>query len=175
MLNLKKEIGKNSLSSIVISELTDTHKIARYAAQHHKKICYVNCSRPYQSLLVDFKINKINSSPFFFIDCITKTVVKKPKKEKKVIFISKPTAYEEIKKTVCKLLQQKQCDLLIFDSISSLLVYKKDVMVTMFLHGIMAMMKGFHCPAIFLLHSEDVEKKTIKQLGVVVDKIVYLK
>jgi len=81
---------------------------------------------------------------------------------------------EEIKKTIWKILREEKYDLLIFDSVSDLLVYEKEIKVLMFLHSVTATIKGLGCPALFILHSEDTEKEVIKFLGMMVDKTIRL-
>lgn len=174
MFNLKKDIEQNCQSFIVIAKSTEISQIISYAAQNHQRICYVSFQQPYYDFLLFCKTNKINPPKFFFIDCITKTVVKKPKKEEKVIFISKPTAYDEIKKTIWKVLQEEKYGLLIFDSLSDILIYEQEMKTLMFLHSLTATIKGQGCPVLFILHSEDTEKETIKQLGMMVDKTIEL-
>lgn len=175
MFNVKKVFNGVITSLAVAEDVYSVMDIVQSANKNYKKICYISFSKPYHSFLKYFKMNKINPDKFFFIDCITKSVVKEPKKEKNVVFVSAPNAFGEINDAVRKTLMQRSFDIIIFDSLSSMLVYEKELFVTRFLHGLIPMIKGLDCKTVFIVLKGDVEVDLVRDLGMLIDNTVEIK
>lgn len=175
MINLKKETEGVLNVLVVAPELNSVLDILGSAAKEYDKVCYVTFSRPYHSFIKYFQVNKIDMDKFFFIDCITKLAIKRPEKTKNCIFLSGPNAFTEVNDTIRNVLQKKRFDLLIFDSLSSLLIYEKEDFVMRFLHGLAAMIKASNCKSVFIVLKKDVETNTVKNLGMLIDKTLLLK
>ncbi len=174
MFNIKTET-KGALTSLVVTaDVNSILAVINSASKEYKKILYVTYSRPYFSFGDYFKKNKINPNNFFFIDCITRSAVKKPVKVNNGVFISGPKAFEEIQGAIYKKLKTTKFDVLIFDSLSSLLVYEKEMFVSRFLHQLAAMIKGHNCKAAFVILHKDVDFNFVKTLGMLTDKTIYL-
>lgn len=176
MLNLKTELAGVMAALAVTGRIESSSDLLYSAAQKFNKICYVTISKPSHTFSTFFKVNKINPDKFFFIDCITKSVVKGTKKEKNTVFVSGPNDFRGIEKAIRKvlLLQQQQVDLLIFDSLSSLLVYEKEIFITRFLHALTAMIKGFHGKSVFIVLQKDVDMDMARNIGLTMDKTIYV-
>lgn len=172
---IKKELEKGLTILTVFPSIKHVEDFVENVAKNYKKVCYVSFSKPYNSFVKHPEINKISLNKFFFIDCITKSVIKRPEKVKNCIFVSSPTAFTEIKETIRKVLQKKSFDILIFDSLSSLLIYEKEAFVTRFLHGLIAMIKSIGCKSVFIILEKDVERNVVKNLGMLTDKTLWLK
>lgn len=175
MKNFKKELEGRTISLVVIHDIDSTIDIIRNAAKNYKKICYVSFNKPYHYFLEYLKVKKIDPNKFFIIDCITKSVVGRPKKAKNCVFVSSPSAFAEVNDVIRKTLQEKKFDFLIFDSLSSVLIYEKELFVTRFLHTLVAMIKGINCKAVFIILKKDVDKDVVHNLGMLTDKTIYLR
>lgn len=172
--NLKQELAGQIAVLAVTGAPNSFHDIILDAAEKYNKICYISINKPYYSFLDYFSIHKINPKKFFFIDCITKTVIKQPKKSDNCLFVSSPAAFDEINESVQKTLQKKKFDLLIFDSLSSLLIYQQELFITRFMHGLTAMVKGFHNKAVFIVLEKDIGMELARNMGMLMSKTIYL-
>jgi len=85
------------------------------------KTCYISFNKSCNSIREDI-IEKVDIDKFYSIDAITK-LLKEPVNNNKCKFIS-PYEIEEIKETT-KDFVKKGCNLIIFDSLSNLLVYEQ--------------------------------------------------
>lgn len=173
MFNIKKQIGENLTSLVVVSDLDSIVDVIGSAAKNYNKICYVSFSRPYHSFLKYFEQNNIPPDNFFFIDCITKSSIK-PKKTENAVFISSANNFPEIQKTIRKTLSEKKFDILVFDSLSSTLVYEKEAFLIRFLHTLAGMIKAFQIKSAFLVLEKDINFNLIKSLGMQTDKTIFL-
>lgn len=172
---IKIELEKGSIFLVVAPDVNSSSDFVVSLAKNYKQIyylSYVTLSKPYHALVKHFKFRKIDAKRFFFIDCITKSVIKRPKKVKNCVFVPNLT---DLKKTLRKILQSKKFDILIFDSLSSLLVYEKEQPAAKFLHELSVMIKCLKRKAIFIILEKDVEKSVIKHFGMLTDKTLWLK
>lgn len=174
MLDLKTELAEVMAALVVTGRIESSNDVLYSAAQKFNKICYVTINRPYHTFSGFFEVNKIDPQKFFFIDCITKSVVGKTHKNNGVIFVSSPNDFEGIEKKIRQVLQKQKIDLLIFDSLSSLLIFEKGVFVTKFIHGLAAMIKGFQGKSVFIALEKDAGLDMAKKIGMLMDKTIYV-
>lgn len=174
MVSLKKELGAGVASLVVAPDMDSVLDILGSASKDYGKVCYVSFSKPYSSFSDYFKFNKISPSDFFIIDCITKSVIGETKDVENCAFVSSQTAFGEVFDTLRDALQNKKIDILLFDSLSSMLVYEKELFVTRFLHKLVAMTKGLNCKSVFIVLKSDVETDAVENMGMFVDQTINL-
>ncbi len=86
------------------------------------KVCYVLLRTPYKYFISDLKQNNLYSNDFFFIDVLSSHYVKQ-KNSKNCIYLDYPEV-DALVETAKEQFSEKKCQVLLFDSISSLLKYQ---------------------------------------------------
>lgn len=127
-----------------------------------KKIGYITLNRPYSSIHMKGDI--------YFVDAITATV-QKPALANNCTFVSSPTALTELSLAFSSLYGEKGCELVIFDTISTLIIYQDIGTVIKFTHNLVTKASVLNKKAIFIALKEDSET-LIKDLNMFVDKVI---
>ena len=171
---LQKIVNEGELSVLVISNNTYMKKIgdiAKHLGKNYKAICYVSLNKMYDALDSSLKKQKIDTSRFLYIDGVTKSVKKNVGKEKNCIYISTPQALTELSIAINKVIGSGQFDALLFDSLSTLLIYNKAESVCKFIHTFTNKVRAQNMTAIFTALSSDTETSVLKELGMYVDAV----
>ena len=129
-----------------------------------KKIGYITINRPYSNVHLKGDV--------YFVDAITATV-QQPPKLNNCIFVSSPTALTELSIAFSSLFGEKGCSLVIFDTISTLIIYQDIGTVIKFTHNLVTKASVLNKKAIFIALKEDSET-LIKDLNMFVDKVIDL-
>jgi len=139
------------------------------ATKRFKKICYVTVNDPCETIAGSVGDGKCPN--IFFIDCVTSTV-KSPKPQDNAVFVSSPHALTEISLALKKYSQNT--DLVIFDSISSMLIYESPSTVLKFIHNLVLIFRTLRKGVIFIMVKEDASNELVKDFTMFVDKILNL-
>ena len=134
------------------------------------KIAYVTINKPFNSILQDMHSRGLNTGKFFFIDAITATVQSPPAVDN-CIFVTSPTALTDIGLAFSSALSEHGCDLVFFDTISTLIVYQEIGSVIKFVHNLITKVRVLNKKLVLLALKEDSEN-LIKDLNMFVDKII---
>jgi len=144
-------------------------ELLEFSLKKYKKICYITLNDPFDTITQ--KLSDKEKSKIFFIDCVTSTVKATEQKEN-VIFVSSPHALTEISIALKKTIEKIKTDFVIFDSISSMLVYEQSLTVLKFIHSIVLMLRKAKLNTIFIILKEDVSEEVVKDLAMFVDVIL---
>lgn len=172
---IKKTIKENGVILLLLPNKAYSEmiiEIAKIISVLNKKICYVTLNKPYKTLLEEFKKNKIDSSEFFFIDCVTKKA--EDEGEEQVVYVSSPKALTEINIVMKKVLSVGKIESTIFDSLSTLMVYEGSASVVRFAHSIVSMFRTLGSKGILISLKEDIQSELVKDLNMFVDKVMEL-
>jgi hypothetical protein len=137
------------------------------------KVCYVSLNRPYTSLMATFHKAGLNTENIHFIDAITKTA-QIPAECQECEFVSSPGALTELSVTVSRAMEGGKFRYIVFDSLSTLLVYESDATIAKFVHFLMAKVRVSGCSAIFTCLKQDSESVLIKDLNMFADRVIQL-
>ncbi|MFH0861713.1 MAG: ATPase domain-containing protein [Candidatus Altiarchaeota archaeon] len=137
------------------------------------KICYISLNRPYTSLVKTFKKGGLDTERIYFIDAITRTA-QIPQECKECEFVSSPGALTELSVTISKVMDGGQYKYIVFDSLSTLLVYESDTTIAKFVHFLMAKVRVAGCNALFTCLKQDAESVLIKDINMFADKVIHL-
>jgi archaellum biogenesis ATPase FlaH len=137
-----------------------------------KNVIYVSLNKPYNILVETFEKKKIDVKKLSFIDCVSGRVSKP--KDFKVSFVSSPKALTELSITMNEMLKPA-VDAMIFDSLSTLLVYDDPSTVVKFAHSVISKIRTTNKEFVIVSLSEDADKNVLKDIGMFVDKVVALK
>jgi KaiC/GvpD/RAD55 family RecA-like ATPase len=171
--NIKEKLDSNQTVLLLVPSTDYNNLIVEATKQlSGKNIVYVTLNKTSESLKEAFSKKKINSKNVFYIDAISKTV-KKTVNTKDCVFCSSPGALTEISIAITKFLKHN-IDYIIFDSITSLLIYEKKSPVSKFLSSVINNIKNSKTKAVFIALSVKEQKDLIKETGMFVDEVIDL-
>lgn len=159
------EIPNEQYSGIIVD-------VAKQLAGQYKHVCYVSLNKPYDLLVESFKAKKVDIDKFFFVDCISKGVVRRSKKMKNCEFVSGPHALTEMHISIARNLNAKKCDALFFDSLSTLLTYQRELFVIRFVHAVIGTIRGMGIKGFLAVLTGDVESNLVKNLSMFTDRTI---
>jgi len=146
--------------------------VAKQLARDYKHICYVSLNKLYDPLVKGLAANKVDVDKFFFIDCISRGVMMTPKKTENCEFLSGPQALTEMHISISKNLKAKESEALLFDSLSTLLVYEREVLVIRFVHGLIGAVHEIGPKAFLTILEGDTKGELVKSLGMFTDQTI---
>lgn len=142
--------------------------------QSEKKLgAYLTINKPVEDLAKLFKAQGIDSESIFFIDAISTLSDRKTVKSKNIAFLDSPTDLIGINSVISQQLSlQQKPGFVVFDSISTLLLYNKPMAVEKFIHALVGRMRGTSTQG-FLIGVKSAEHASlIEIISQFVDKIV---
>lgn len=142
-----------------------------YAEIGNRRICYISLNKPYKNLMLTFRGEGMDPSRFFVIDAVTKLVTPKPRESGNCYYVSSPQSVNEIYTVLSGMLEREEFGAIIFDSISTLLVYENEDVVTKFLHILITKISVTNCDAAFICLREDINSRLLKELNMLVDDV----
>jgi len=173
-VDIKKELDENQTVLLLMpsAEYNDV-LVETMKKISGGSIVYVTLNKTNDSLEEMLKKKRINVKDTVFIDAISKTIKKTPDQAERTYFCSSPGALTEISLAVSKFLKH-DFDYLIFDSLTSLLVYQKKAPVGKFVSSLINKIKQSKTKAIFYALSVKEQSALIEQAGSFVDKVIDL-
>lgn len=136
-------------------------------------ICYITLNKTRDALIEDFKNNNIDMTNMIVIDAISKTMKTDQKAEEKCFFVSSPGALTELSIAIKKFLDYG-FEYMIFDSLNSLLIYRKVPIVKRWISSIMENIKASKSRAIFYTLNLKEQEELIKEAGLFADETLHL-
>ena len=177
MIDIKDDLLKNRTTCIVFP-LKDypvmVNDLVKILAENYSKILYVSLNRLYSPLKRKMQQDKIDTSRFLFVDCVTKTAVAQPEEHEDCIYVSAPNALTEISIAITKTVQTHYPDIIVFDSLSTLLIYESQMSSSQFVHSITNKMTAFGVNACFTILNGEKEQQLIKDMNMLLDKVIIL-
>ncbi|MCK5281901.1 MAG: hypothetical protein KAK00_00695 [Nanoarchaeota archaeon] len=180
-MNIIEEIVKNQFLLILLHEeeyLKQLEEIVKSLEKTNKKICYVCLSKPYTDILEMLKDKEINTDKFFFIDVLS-SHYKAPAPANNCIFVPAPTALEYIKVAIAKAVNEMDCGAVIFDTISTLLIYEECSSIVRFTHELSLEKNQENVKKLFIVLKDGTIPKVdneelLKDLSMFADKTIDL-
>lgn len=145
----------------------------RVASKKFKSICYIALSKPASAVSQDLRAEGIETGKYSFVDCVSKKAGHE-KPPRNTVFISSPKALTELAIVLSKKLHNDGPEMLILDSISSMLVYNDELSVVKFLHFLMVAVKGTKAKAVYLIMRSDLARKVVREIELFADNITWL-
>ena len=143
-------------------------------ADEYSKIAYISLTKPAEDVIEIFRENKIDTKKFLFIDAVTEKV-KSNVSNDGIIFVSSPKNFKKFDtelNQIIKDLEELEC--LIFDSLSTLLIYKDESTVVKFTHDLIIDLMVAHASADFICLLGESCSHLAKTITPFVDKISYI-
>lgn len=171
-MDIKSEIKNNNVILIVTPGVEYNNLIVDMAKSvSGKNVCYVTLNKTFDSLKELFDKNKINYEKFVFIDGISKTIKNMPDQAKACYFISNPAALTELSLKINSLINHG-FEFIVFDSITSLLVYEKNAPVSRFIGSVVAKVRESKVKGLFYALDLKDQENLIQEISMFVDKVV---
>ena len=173
-MELTTQLSENKIVLLILSrekynlELNQILKVLHGSA---RKTCYVCINEPYSYVCESLKKNDLSQQKFFFIDTVTKKVQTPPAADD-CIFVSAPNALTEISLAFSKAFAERQCDAVLFDSLSMLMIYENSHSIVQFVHSLLTKLRISGGRAYFVALKDDISTELVKDLHMFVDKVV---
>jgi KaiC/GvpD/RAD55 family RecA-like ATPase len=179
-VNLIREIEKSHFLLLLLDEEMYLDKIAEIAKSigKGKRICYVCLSKSYKDVYDDLKKRRIDVKRFYFIDALS-SHYKRMKSTENCKFLSSPTNLMEIRFAISKAIEEKGCETVVFDTISTMLIYQETSKIVRFTHEFLSEERERSKILYLVLKHESIptedNERLVKDLGMFADKMINLK
>ncbi|MFH1225151.1 MAG: ATPase domain-containing protein [Candidatus Diapherotrites archaeon] len=150
----------------------DVMRLAKQLGARYEKICYVSLNELYGSLKKTFVRNGIPVQKFFVVDAITRRTDACRKPEGGCVFVSSPNSLIELSLAITGAMRAQGSQLMLFDSVSTLLIYESVDIVTKFMHSLVGKVKEAGADSIFIALQSDINSETVKDLEMFVNETI---
>jgi archaellum biogenesis ATPase FlaH len=169
-VNILQEFKEHDVIVLVLND-NYNEKMARIVQQlGKKKCCYVSLNKPYKQLVASFNKQKIALDNILIVDAISGTVGA-TSSAKNCINVSSPNALTELNITITGICGHTP-ELLLFDSLSTLLVYDKGATATKFIHSVINNLRIHKVKGLFTVLKSDADTEFVKSVEMFADKVV---
>ncbi|MFH1249213.1 MAG: hypothetical protein V1660_03605 [archaeon] len=169
-MEIKKEIESNQITLLLIPNNKYSNEIGKILKEvKFKKIGYV-CLNRSPAVLSSLLKGKIDEDKIAFVDCISQC----RGEIKNCIPVSSPSDLFRISLSITKLLAEEKVDAIIFDSLSTLLAYNKEILVIQFAQSVIGKIRNSSCKGIFPCPKEDIAQTLVKDLEMFADNTITL-
>ncbi|PLW79788.1 hypothetical protein C0585_05910 [Candidatus Woesearchaeota archaeon] len=175
VLEIKNELLQNSTMAVifpVVDYPNQINEVVKILGENYGKVLYVSLNRLYNPLKRKMQMDGVDISKFIFVDCATKTAVANPPEAQDCIYVSSPDALTEMSIAITKSIQNSYPDLILFDSLSTLLIYENPNVATQFIHSLTNKMNSFGIKIVFTVLDGEKEKPLISNLNMLMDKVI---
>jgi len=170
---LDKKIKKGEIVVVTIPSSgykTKELEVVDYCTKMYVHICYVNLTQSHKALEEMFH-KKHYEEKILLIDSICK---ESHSEKGQCVHIGSPNALTDLSRAVSKTLKSGFFPLLLFDSLSSLIVYNKSEVVTRFTHDLFGKLRKSGVLGIFTVQ-KSTENNLTADIEMFADHIIELK
>jgi hypothetical protein len=173
-VDIAKELASNDVILLIVGENYNQTIIGiiQDIVKKRTNCCYVSLNKPYAQLIKDFNKTGVSHESTIFVDAISGTVGHSSKANN-CINVSSPNALTELNITITGVCSHTP-QLLIFDSLSALLVYEKGANATKFIHSIINTLRIHKVKGLFLVLESDANTDFIKSVEMFADKTIQI-
>jgi|GEM_PF-1497353 len=183
MLRRPAGAGKPSVNKFLLVLLSEEQYIKRLydivksVEKSGTRICYVCVSRPYKDVVAELKRSGVYTKFFFFIDVLS-SHYGKPEPRKDCVFLDSPKDLDAIRRTIEHAIEKNKCTVILFDTLSNLLVYQENFPILKFAHSL-TLEKGEDVMKLFLIMKDNPvlereNRELISDLSMFADRTVEL-
>lgn len=168
-MNTRREILSSLISLFVLRDTeyySGILELTRMFDKNSDRICYVSLSKPSSELIKDFKRTGIDTGNITFVDCVA------PNKSPNVVEVAFPRGLTELNDAVIKAASKRRFDVLLFDSLSMLELYKDRKKIEEFIHTLITKMRSSDTRTVFAVLEKDIKNELTGSLVMFMDKVV---
>lgn len=128
---------------------------------------YVTLNKPAEVLEKKFQKDSIDTRLIIFIDCFSRTGDDQIRREKNILYIGSPERLSDISVSIDQAINAIPSDkkFIVFDSLSTLLIYNKSGTVARFVHFLSTKMRTLKVKGIILSMEKEQEKDLLNDLS----------
>jgi hypothetical protein len=155
--DLLKDITENKFLLILMDENEYVNRLKEILKSVEKtgtKICYVCLSKPYSDIVSYLGANGISDDGFFFIDVLS-SHYGAPEPSANCTFISSPANLEDIRKAIIEAVEKTKCSVVVFDTISTLLIYQQTHSIVKFTNSLVSEKKQENTKKLFIMLKDE--------------------
>ena len=175
--NLEKELSSSRNWIILVDIGAENHVdvilgvVKTILRQQAAKLIYITVNKPAIAISDTLQDKDIAASDVYFIDCVG---VGRTRREERTIYVE-PTNLTGISLAMNEMMQSIQEEkVILFDSISTLLIYNSGESVAKFSHFIMAKIRNYKVRGVFIVNERDTPPTLYSTLAKFADKVVKL-
>ena len=172
----KEQIIKNKVIIFLIPNKiyqAELLRIVESIANKFSRILYLSLNKPTESIIETFKEINIDTEKFLFVDGVNKDV--QPNLTyNNIVFINSPENFEKFNTELNQIIENEKCECLIFDSLSTLLIYHDDTATVKFIHDLIVKLRLHNESAEFTCLLDDANSTLIKDISMFADEIINL-
>ncbi len=179
ILRYLEELPKEQFTALLLVEPTNYSKInyelLRLLISHTKgKGMYITLNRSYEFMKETLAKEKIDTEKIYFIDAISKGTGDKTIIKENVQYIESPRNLTELSVAIDELYQKldEKPKFLVFDSISTLLIYNDIASVERFTHMIIGKLREWKIKGVLLMVKSEEHKGVVNSLSQFCDRIL---
>lgn len=173
--NRKIGVGRTTIflisNKIYHNELLN---ITKSAADKYAKIAYISLNKPAQRVVEIFIENNIDTKKFLFIDAVTEKNEANSSNQG-IVHINPPKNFEKFNAELNEIIGNlDNLKFLIFDSLSTLLIYQDEITVIKFAHNLMTNLAVTNVSGHFICLLDDVSRHLVKTITLFADEVRYI-
>lgn len=169
-----KEIRKNNVVVFLIPSKIyqdGVLHVTKTIANRFSKILYICLNNPAERLIDTLNQKNIDAEKFLFIDAVTKKV-KTNISGHNTSYISSPKNFEKFKNELNQIIEKEKLECIIFDSLSTMLIYQDDITVIRFAYDLITKIKVARGSGQFICLEEDIDSALVNGIAMFADKVV---
>ena len=170
LTNIKKQLSVNQVRLLVMKR-GEYDKITSEVVKQlsGKSVCYITLNKTFDSLKEVFERRKIDLKDAVFLDAISQSIKETFKQARGCYFVSSPGSLKELSKIIDKFLRHN-FEYLIFDSLTTLLVYQKERAATKFVSELIRKVRKSKTKAIFYVLNVEEQEGLIRRTKEYIEK-----
>ena len=150
-------------------------EIIRQLIIDQQSVLVVTTNQPYTTLVKNYENYGLDISRIWFVDAITKCALGRiPQEASNCRFVKNPANITDLGIVITDVLNkfpdQKPC--ILFDSISTMLIYIPSIHISKFFHFITNKLKILNSPGIFLAADKSLDPLLMTQIVTFVDEVI---
>jgi archaellum biogenesis ATPase FlaH len=150
-------------------------EIIRQLIIEKHSILVVTTNQPYTTLVKNYENCGLDISRIWFVDAITKSALGRiPQEASNCRFVKNPANITDLGIVITEVLNtfpdEKPC--ILFDSISTMLIYISSINISKFFHFITNKLKILNSPGIFLAADKSLDPLLMTQIVTFVDEVI---
>lgn len=154
---------------------TNNIEIIRQLIANKNPVLVITLNQPYATLVNSYAKNGLDVSKICFIDAITTYALGKfPLDAKNCRFVNNPANMTDLGIAITEMLHRypdkKPC--IVFDSISTMLIYIPSITISKFIHYVTSKLKLLNSPGVFLAVEKSLDPLLMTQLVTFVDEVI---
>jgi hypothetical protein len=166
-LDLLQEIVNNKFLLLLLDEdecPPKLEEIIKFVEKTKTRICYICLSKPYSDIMEELGGKGFNTDNFFFIDVLS-SHYREHGPAGNCIFVSSPSDLKGLRDTIRKATKERKCSVILFDAISTLLVYQETSSIVKFTHHLLIEKEQENVKKLFIvLKGDSVPKEENQKL-----------